>query len=150
MLLVLTASLFGCNGGDKLLQELEGNWAGDALVDADTYMVTANFEYTDFFKGQVTIAEPTGNQTYAVRRSESFSRHIGLDLLGIEDVTRSLTIDGELDETSSFVGNITVTLACPGDDICGWSGQFNFTRSAPQPDTAAPSEPGAVPNDTGL
>ena len=142
MVWVLAALLTGCGGGDDLLQELDGAWAGAAAVTTGaSYGVDATFTFTDYLSGEITVQEPGGTMVYAVRRGEVYRGLISLDCLQADGGLRALDLDGELDEAGAFAGTLTMTYDCD-PQICGYEGEYTLTRSA------GPGDTGAVPSTT--
>ena len=148
----LLATLVGCSGGDKDLQNLHGSWAGPALVNGASYMVYATFKYEEFLSGDVMVQEPGGDRYYAVKRAEAFGGTIALDLLETNGGTQSLDLDGSVSEDGkSFAGTITATVQLTGTQPLGWQGTYDLQPAQPFifPNDTAPPPPPPPPPDTG-
>ncbi len=157
MVWVLATWLIGCGGGDSSLEELDGIWTGSASIDGGaTYAIDATLTYTDYLAGEITVQEPGGAMTYAVRRSEVYRGIVSLDCLEASGGLRALDLDGELDDGGAYTGTVTMTYDC-GPNVCGYEGSFTLTRGGTPGGTGATlatpgdtgTTPGTTPGDTG-
>ncbi|MCB9683448.1 MAG: hypothetical protein H6735_00240 [Alphaproteobacteria bacterium] len=128
---VVLGTLIGCGGGNELVAELDGSWAG-SMVDPEsgTVELVADFEWREdeeLLFGTVDATPPGQAEPwiFAVRRWDTGSGLVLLDLTDEADGTRGLDLDGTVDG-GSFSGTATLSYDCDGS-TCGYEGDFELT-----------------------
>ena len=139
----LIAALVGCGSSDKLLQDLNGSWAGPATVNGAIYNTYATFTYSEYLDGDVLVQDPLGDRLLSVLKAESFGTgDIAIDLSNAAG--EALDLDGTMGENGNFTGTITYSVPCATATACGWTGTFDLAPAQPF------INPGGTGGDTGI